>query len=116
MASKKERNQERKQEKDLIEIENYCRTNFPKSLVRKGEKTNFRQNAKRFSIKIGNYITKRADLSLQIRIAKSTLFMISTTGQAILVTQKQCQLILGEPLHTKNVGVLPRCCGLHTKM
>ena len=35
-----------------------------------------------------NYITKRAQLSLQIRIVKSTSFMISTKDQAILVTQK----------------------------
>ena len=33
-----------------------------------------------------NYITKRAELPLQIRIVKSTSFMISTKGQAILVT------------------------------
>ena len=76
MASEKEGNNY-----DLKEIENYCREKTcPKRPV--------------------NYITKRADLPLQIRIVKLTSFMISTNGQAILVTQKQCQLILGEPQHT----------------
>ena len=46
-----------------------------------------------------NYIAKRAEFSLQIRIVKSTLFMISTQDLVILLTQKQCQLILGEPKH-----------------
>ena len=57
-----------------------------------------------FPLKIANYITKRAEFSLQIRIVKSTLFMIPAKNQAILVTQKQCQFILGEPLIRKN------CC------
>ena len=38
-----------------------------------------------------NYISKGAQLSLQIRIVKSTSFVISTIVQAILVTQKQSQ-------------------------
>ena len=36
---------------------------------------------------------------MQIRIVKSKLFMISKKGQAILITQKQRQIILGEPQH-----------------
>ena len=56
-----------------------------------------------FSLRMYNYITKRAELSLQIRIVKSTSFIISTSGQAILVTQKQSQLILREPKHTKTL-------------
>ena len=49
MASKKERN-----DFDLKEIENYYRTKtFPKRLAEKEEKANFRQTAKRFSIKNG---------------------------------------------------------------
>ena len=56
-----------------------------------------------FPLKMDNYITKRVDLSLQIRIIKSTSFMISTKGQTILLTQRQCQLILGEPQHTKKL-------------
>ena len=53
--------------------------------------------------KMNNYITKRADLSLQIRIAKSASFMISTKDLAILVSQKQCHLILRESQHTKKL-------------
>ena len=56
-----------------------------------------------FPLRMDSYITRRAELSSQLRIAKSTSFMISTKGQAILVTQKQCQLILGEPQHTKKI-------------
>ena len=56
-----------------------------------------------FPLKVDNYITKRTDLSLQIRNVSSTSFMISTKVQAILVTQKQCQLILGEPQNTKKL-------------
>ena len=43
---------------------------------------------------------KRAHLPLQLRIVKSTSFMISTKEQSILVTQNQCQLILEELQHT----------------
>ena len=50
-----------------------------------------------------NYITKKTDLSLQIRVVKSTSFMISTKVQAVLVTQNQCQLILAEPQHTEKL-------------
>ena len=57
-----------------------------------------------FPLNMDNYITKRADLSLQIRIVKPTSFMISRKGQSILVTQKQCQLILEEPQHTKKIA------------
>ena len=54
MASKKERNHF-----DLKEIENYCRTKtFPKRLAGKEEKANFRQTAKRFSIKNGQLYYK----------------------------------------------------------
>ena len=99
MARKKERNHY-----DVKEIESYCRTKtFPKRLAGNREKANFRQTAKRFFNKKGNCITKREDLSLQVIIFKLTSFMISTNGSAILVTQKQCQLILGEPQHTNNL-------------
>ena len=91
MSSKKERNHY-----DLKEID-YCRTIFPKRLAGKGKKQSD------FTLRMDSYITRRAELSSQIRIAKSTSFMISTKGQAILVTQKQCQLILGEPQHTKKI-------------
>ena len=54
MASKKERN-----DFDLKEIENYYRTKtFPKRLAEKEEKANFRQTAKRFSIKNGQLYYK----------------------------------------------------------
>ena len=101
MASKKERNHY-----DLTGIENYFRTkSFSKSLaVKKGKKQVLDKPQSGFPLKKDNYITKRAKLSLHIRIVKLTSFMISTKGQTILVTQKQCQLILGEPKHTKN------CC------
>ena len=49
MGSKKERNHN-----GLKETEHYRRTKtIPKTLVRKGKKGNFRQTAKRFSIKNG---------------------------------------------------------------
>ena len=51
---------------------------------------------------MNNYITKKADLSLWIRIVKSS-FMIYAKGQAILVFQKECRLILREPQHTKKL-------------
>ena len=39
-----------------------------------------------FSLKMDNYMAKRVDLSLQLRIVNPTSFLISTKGQAILVT------------------------------
>ena len=72
-----------------------------------------------FPLKIANYITKRPEFSLQIRIVKSALFMIPAKNQAILVTQKQCQFILGEPLIRKNCCTFlliwdsQRCSRLH---
>ena len=81
LANKKERNHY-----DLKKTENYCKTkNFPKS----------------FPLKMDNYITKRAELS--IRIDKFASFMISPKSQMILVTKKQWQLMLGEPQHTKKL-------------
>ena len=66
MVSKKEKNHY-----DLKETGNHFRTKiFLKRLVGKREKANFRRTAK--SIKMDNYITKKTDLSLQIRIVKST--------------------------------------------
>ena len=58
MASKKERNHY-----DLKEIQNYCTTKtFPKRLTRRGEKANFRQTTKRFSIKNGQLYYKESRL------------------------------------------------------
>ena len=58
MASKKEKNYY-----DLREIENYCRTKtFTKSLGGKWEKANFRQTAKRFSVKNGQLYYKEGRL------------------------------------------------------
>ena len=99
MASKKERNHY-----NLKEIQNYCTTKtFPKRLTKEEKKQILDKPQSDFLLKMDNYITKRADLSLQIRIVKSTQFMISTKVQAILVTQKQCQVILGESQLTKKV-------------
>ena len=95
MVSKKERNHY-----DFKEIENYCRTTFPKRLAGKKEKQILDKPQSDFLLKTDNYITKRAELSLQIRIVKSTSLMTSTNNQVILVTQEKCQLILGEPQHT----------------
>ena len=98
MARKKDRNHY-----DLKEIENYCRTKtFPKRLPRKGEQPILadRKAIFHYDWTIILY-TKRAHLPLQLRIVKSTSFIISTKEQSILVTQKQCQLILGELQHTR---------------
>ena len=82
MASKKERNHY-----DLKEKENYCRTKtFSNRLARKGEKQTLEESQSYFPLKMDNYMTRRADLSLQIRTVKSTSFTIPTKGQAILVT------------------------------
>ena len=89
MASKKQRNHY-----DLKENENYCRAKtFQRDRLEKGEKQILAEPQNYFPFKADNYIPKRADLSLQISNVKSTSFMISTKGQAILVTQKQCQVI-----------------------
>ena len=72
---------------------------FQRDWPEKGKKQILNELQSDFQLKMDNYITKRAELSLQIRIVKLTPFMISTKGQAILVTQKQSQLILGEPQH-----------------
>ena len=89
MASKKQRNHY-----DLKENENYCRAKiFQRDRLEKGEKQILAEPQNDFPFKADNYIPKRADLSLQISNVKSTSFMISTKGQAILVTQKQCQVI-----------------------
>ena len=54
---------------DLKEIENYCRTKtFPKRLAGKGEKQFLDEPQSTFLLNMDNYITKRGDLSLQIRI------------------------------------------------
>ena len=107
MACKKDRNHFH-----LKRIENYCRTKtFPKRLAEKGRKQILHEPQSDFPLKMDNYITKIADLSLQIRIVKSTSFMISMKGQVILVTQKQRQLLLGKPQHTKS---LPHASMLRT--
>ena len=79
MANKKERNQY-----DFFQID----------WLEKGEKQILDKPQSDFPLKMDIYVTEKADLSFQIRNIKSTSFMISTKCQAILVTQKQCQLIL----------------------
>ena len=64
-------------------------TPFQGDWLEKGGKQILDEPESDFSYKIDNYITKRVDLSLQIRIVKSKSFIISTEGQAIPVTQKQ---------------------------
>ena len=59
MESKKERIHY-----DLKEIENYCRTIFPKRLARKGEKANFRRTTKWFSTKNGQLYYKESRLAI----------------------------------------------------
>ena len=76
---------------------------FHRDFLKKGEKQVLDELQSNFPLKMDNYVTKRADVSLQLRIVKSTSFMISTKDQAILVTQEQCQLILGEPQHIKKL-------------
>ena len=56
-----------------------------------------------FSIKKEIVLQREKTCHLQVIIFKLISFMISTNGPAILVTQKQCQLILGEPQHTNNL-------------
>ena len=71
----------------MNEIENYCRTKaFSKKLAGNGEKQILDEPQSVFPLKMDNYVTKRADLSLQRRIVKSTSFMISAKGETILVT------------------------------
>ena len=67
MVSKKERNHY-----DLKEIENYCRTKiFPKRLPGKWEEKEILDEPQNdFLLRMDNYLTKRADLSSQIRIVK----------------------------------------------
>ena len=79
MANKKERNQY-----DFFQID----------WLEKGEKQILDKPPSDFPLKMDIYVTEKADLSFQIRNIKSTSFMVSTKCQAILVTQKQCQLIL----------------------
>ena len=67
-------------------------TPFQTGWLEKGKKQILDELQSDFPLKIDNYITKRAGLSLQIKIVKSTSLIISTKGQAILGTQKQCQL------------------------
>ena len=66
---------------------------FQRDWLEKAKKQILDEPQSDFSLKIDNYITKRADLPLQIRIVKSTSFMISAKGQVILVIEKQFQLI-----------------------
>ena len=68
MVSKKKSNHY-----DLKEIENYCRTTFPKRLAGKAQKANFRRTAKRFSVKNGQLHYKEsriviADIDHQVDI------------------------------------------------
>ena len=74
---------------------------FQRDQLEKGKKHILDGPQSGFPLKMDNY--KSIDLSLQIRIVNSTSFMISTMGQVILVTQKQCQLLLGEPQHKKKL-------------
>ena len=74
---------------------------FQRDQLEKGKKQILDEPQSGFPLKMDNY--KSTDLSLQIRIVNSTSLMTSTKGQVILVTQKQCQLLLGEPQHTKKL-------------
>ena len=97
MARKKERNHY-----DLKEIENYCRAKpFLRDCLEKGNNQILadRKAIFHYDWTIILY-AKKAHLPLQLRIVKSTSFMISTKEQSILVTQNQCQLILEELQHT----------------
>ena len=68
MVSKKERNHY-----DLKEIENYRITKtIPKRLAGKGGKQILDKLQSNFPLKMDCYNTKRSELSLQIRIVKST--------------------------------------------
>ena len=78
-------------------------TLFQKDWLEKEKRQILDEPQSDFSLKMDSYVTKRAELSLPIKIVKLTSFMISTKGRAVLLTQKQCQLILGEPHHTKKV-------------
>ena len=76
MASKKERNHY-----DLKEIENTVEQKpFQRDWLEKAKKQILEEPQSNVPLKMGNYITKKADLSLQIRIVKSTSFTISTKG------------------------------------
>ena len=59
---------------------------FQRDWLENGKKQILDKPQSDFPLKMDNYITKGADLSFQIRITKSTSFMISAKGQAILVT------------------------------
>ena len=73
MVSKKQSNHY-----DLKEIENYRRTKtIPKGLAVKGKKTNFRQTAKRFSIKNRQLHYKESRIVIADKVVKSTSFMTS---------------------------------------
>ena len=73
MASKKERNHY-----DLKEIDNYCRTkSIPERPAGKGKKQILDKPQCNFPLKIDNYITRRPELPLQVKVVKSALFMTS---------------------------------------
>ena len=88
MVTKKEKNHYDLKKKKII-VEQPSQRDW----LEMGKKQILDEPLSNFILKMDSYITKRAELSLQIRIVKSTSFMKSTKGQAILVTQKQCQLI-----------------------
>ena len=54
---------------------------FQRDWPEKGKKQILDELQSDLPLKMDNYITKRAELSLQIRIVKSTPFMISTKGE-----------------------------------
>ena len=111
MKSKKER-----YHYDLKEIKITVEKPFQRNWLEKRKKQILDELRSDFPLKMDNYITKRAKLSLQIKIVKSTPLMISTKRQAILVIQKT------SIKDTKNcctflfIWDLQRCCGLHTEI
>ena len=105
MASKKERNHY-----DLIEIENYCRTKtFPKRLAGKGgKKANFRQTAKRYSLKNGQLYYKESRLVIPVKDCQVDIIHVSSFWENPNIRKNYCTFLL--------VWDLQRCCEPHTKI
>ena len=61
------------------------------------------ESQKQFSIKNGQLYYKESRLVIASKDRHVGIIHDIQKRQVILVTQKQCQLILGEPLHTKKL-------------
>ena len=81
-ASKKDKNRYDLKKKLKITVEQKL---FQRGWLEMGKKQILGESQSNFPLKMHSYITKRAELSLQIRIVKLISFMISTKGQAVLV-------------------------------